>query len=61
MITGMSVISPCVSTCLINPRTSLCEGCRRTLTEIAAWLDYSDDEKRAIIAALPARDPFGDG
>ena len=54
----MTVISPCISVCRINPRTRLCEGCRRTMAEIAAWLDYSDDEKRAIIAELPTRDPL---
>lgn len=56
----MTVISPCISVCRINPRTRLCEGCHRTMAEIAAWLDYSDDQKRAIIAELPSRDPYGD-
>jgi predicted Fe-S protein YdhL (DUF1289 family) len=28
------------------------------MAEIAAWLEYSDDQKRAIIAELPSRDPF---
>ena len=54
----MTVISPCISICRINPRSRLCEGCRRSMTEIAAWLDYSTDQKRAIIDDLPTRDPF---
>lgn len=54
----MTVISPCISICRINPATRLCEGCRRSMTEIAAWLEYSDDQKRSIIAELPTRDPF---
>ena len=54
------VISPCTGVCRLNPRTRLCEGCRRTLAEIAGWLDYPDERKRAIIAALAHRDPFRD-
>jgi predicted Fe-S protein YdhL (DUF1289 family) len=53
----MSVISPCIGVCRINRDSHLCEGCRRTLTEIAEWLHLSDDQKRAVIAALPGRDP----
>jgi predicted Fe-S protein YdhL (DUF1289 family) len=41
----------------MDRRSGLCAGCRRTLTEIAEWVTYSDDEKRAIIADLPNRDP----
>ena len=57
----MGVISPCTSVCRMNPRTELCEGCGRTLTEIAEWLLYSDDEKRALLGELATRDAFGDG
>jgi predicted Fe-S protein YdhL (DUF1289 family) len=54
------VISPCTGVCRLNPRTRLCEGCRRTMEEIAGWLDYTPERKRAIIAALAARDAFKD-
>lgn len=54
----MTVISPCISVCRINPTSRLCEGCRRTMGEIAAWLNYSEEEKQAIVAELPNRDPF---
>ena len=54
----MTVISPCISVCRINQQSRLCEGCRRSMAEIAAWLEYSDDQKRAIIAELPSRDPY---
>jgi predicted Fe-S protein YdhL (DUF1289 family) len=50
-----SVASPCISVCAIDPRTGLCEGCFRTLDEIAGWIAFSTDEKRAVLAALPAR------
>jgi predicted Fe-S protein YdhL (DUF1289 family) len=39
----------------MNPDTGLCEGCFRTLEQIAAWSGLSDDEKRAVLAQLPAR------
>ena len=49
------VPSPCVSVCVIDAPTGLCAGCYRTLAEIAAWIDLSSDERRAVLAALPAR------
>jgi hypothetical protein len=50
-----SVASPCISVCAIDPRTGLCAGCFRTLDEIAGWIAFTNDEKRAVVAALPAR------
>jgi predicted Fe-S protein YdhL (DUF1289 family) len=35
--------------------TGWCEGCLRTLEEIAHWSLLDDDEKRAIWSALPLR------
>jgi predicted Fe-S protein YdhL (DUF1289 family) len=49
------VASPCISVCAIDPRTGLCAGCFRSLDEIAGWITLSNDEKRAVVAALPAR------
>jgi len=49
------VPSPCNNVCRMNPDTSLCEGCFRTLNEIAAWSAMSNAEKRAVLAQLPAR------
>jgi predicted Fe-S protein YdhL (DUF1289 family) len=39
----------------MNPDTGLCDGCLRTLDEIAAWSAMSPDQKRAVIAQLPKR------
>jgi predicted Fe-S protein YdhL (DUF1289 family) len=39
----------------MNPDTGLCEGCLRTLDEIAGWSAMSDADKRAVLAQLPAR------
>jgi predicted Fe-S protein YdhL (DUF1289 family) len=49
------VASPCVSVCVIDVPTGLCAGCFRTLDEIAGWIDLSADERRTLLAALPAR------
>ena len=47
--------SPCIRVCTVDGMTSLCMGCGRTLKEIASWSRYSDEERAAIMAALPAR------
>lgn len=47
--------SPCVGVCVINPRTQLCEGCFRTLDEIAAWWDYTPQQKNSVLAELEGR------
>ena len=47
--------SPCVGVCVINARTQLCDGCFRTLDEIAAWWDYSPKQKHAVLATLEQR------
>ena len=49
------MISPCIRLCAIDPRTRLCAGCGRTLTEIAGWASYSDEERQRIMRALPER------
>jgi predicted Fe-S protein YdhL (DUF1289 family) len=35
--------------------SGLCIGCGRTLDEIAGWADMSAEERRAIMAVMPAR------
>jgi len=42
------VPSPCISVCRMDAATGLCEGCFRTLDEIAGWGSASEDDKRAI-------------
>lgn len=49
------VPSPCIGVCFIEPDSGLCRGCRRTLDEIANWLEMSADEKRATLRELAAR------
>ncbi len=50
-ITGGScdeVPSPCLSVCRMNPATELCEGCFRTLDEIALWGRMEEKSKREV-------------
>jgi predicted Fe-S protein YdhL (DUF1289 family) len=49
------VQSPCVNVCRMHPTRGYCEGCFRTIDEIAGWSQFSDDEKRAVLAALARR------
>ncbi|MDP3907572.1 DUF1289 domain-containing protein [Novosphingobium sp.] len=47
--------SPCDGTCRIDPVLHWCQGCKRTLTEIADWPILRPREKRAILSQLPLR------
>jgi predicted Fe-S protein YdhL (DUF1289 family) len=40
--------SPCINVCVMNAASGLCDGCLRTLDEIAAWSCASDEQKRRI-------------
>jgi predicted Fe-S protein YdhL (DUF1289 family) len=51
----MSQETPCNAVCIIDPRTSLCFGCGRTLPEIARWHRMDSAERRAVMALLPQR------
>ena len=50
-----SVPSPCTSVCRMDERTGWCEGCVRTLDEIAAWSTMTDREKTAVWHELASR------
>ncbi len=47
--------TPCVKVCVVDGQSGNCLGCGRTLGEIARWARFSDDERDAVLAALPAR------
>jgi len=51
----MSKETPCIAVCIIDPKTSLCFGCGRTLPEIARWGRMDSAERQAVMAQLPAR------
>lgn len=50
-----AVPSPCISVCRIDPGTGWCEGCWRTIDEIAHWSLFDDDERRAVWTELNLR------
>jgi uncharacterized protein len=51
----MSKDTPCIAVCMIDPKTSLCLGCGRTLPEIARWHRMESSERQAVMALLAKR------
>ncbi|MBZ9939346.1 DUF1289 domain-containing protein [Mesorhizobium sp. BR1-1-16] len=49
------MISPCVRICTMDAESGLCEGCGRTIDEIANWTRMNDTERQVVMDALPAR------
>ncbi len=47
--------SPCINVCRMSPQTGWCEGCLRTLDEIACWSGATREEKLAVLAKLADR------
>jgi uncharacterized protein len=47
--------SPCVKLCVIHPEARICAGCYRTIEEIGGWTRMTPDERRRVMAELPAR------
>ena len=47
--------TPCIAVCFIDPATSLCLGCGRTLPEIARWHRMESAERLAVMAQLGPR------
>ena len=52
-----AVPSPCISVCQINAATGCCEGCFRTLDEIAGWSTATPEAKRKFWRDLAQRLP----
>ena len=52
---GDEVASPCIDVCRMDRRTGLCEGCLRTIDEIAAWGALTESMKREVLANIAAR------
>jgi len=53
--TPARVASPCSNVCRMHEATGFCEGCARTIAEIAAWSRADDAARLAILAELPPR------
>lgn len=51
------VPSPCISVCQINAASGCCEGCLRTIDEIAHWSAATPEAKREVWRAIAQRLP----
>jgi uncharacterized protein len=47
--------SPCVAICTLDPETSLCKGCYRTLAEIGGWFSMPLEQKHEVLGAIAQR------
>ena len=50
------VPSPCINLCEMDPASGFCRGCMRTIDEIVAWGQASEQAKRAIWEQIRARE-----
>ena len=55
MLDRRPIKTPCTAVCVMNPASGWCEGCFRTLSEIAAWASMSPDERERVLLSLPGR------
>lgn len=55
MTDATAVPSPCVNICRMNAASGLCEGCWRTIDEIAAWSRLDDEAKRGVWRSIALR------
>jgi len=49
------VASPCTNVCRMDAATGWCEGCLRTIDEIAGWSAMDDAQKRTVWQAIEGR------
>jgi predicted Fe-S protein YdhL (DUF1289 family) len=49
------VPSPCINICQMDATSGWCQGCLRTLDEIACWSRMDDADKAAVWQALDQR------
>jgi hypothetical protein len=52
---SVHVPSPCISVCVINPNSGLCEGCLRTLEEVAVWGQLPSAQQREVWQRIQVR------
>ena len=51
----MTVASPCTSVCRMNADNGWCEGCFRTIDEIAEWCGMDEAAKRQVLQHITQR------
>jgi predicted Fe-S protein YdhL (DUF1289 family) len=57
------VASPCINVCQMDEASGYCQGCWRTLDEIALWSQLDDADKHSVLGLIELRraaapDPF---
>jgi predicted Fe-S protein YdhL (DUF1289 family) len=52
---GVEPPSPCLSVCRMNAGSALCDGCMRTIDEIAAWGRMPASQRLAVWMAIEQR------
>jgi predicted Fe-S protein YdhL (DUF1289 family) len=52
---GGNMPSPCISVCRMDEASGLCEGCLRTLEEIACWSTLGETGKREVWSSIGRR------
>ncbi len=55
MLPPRHVPSPCVKICVLDPDTRMCRGCFRSIDEVAEWVEYSPEEKLAVLERIAQR------
>lgn len=51
-----AIASPCTGVCQLQSSSGYCQGCLRTLDEIAAWGQADESYKRAVMLQLAQRE-----
>ena len=54
-LTDTRMESPCIKVCVIDPVSGLCEGCARSLKEIAQWSRFTAQERWRVMGELEGR------
>ena len=44
-----------VEGCVLDARTRMCRGCYRTIDEVAEWVEYTPEEKLAVLERVAQR------
>jgi uncharacterized protein len=47
--------TPCINVCIMNRQTGLCDGCLRTIDEIAQWASATEEAKRKVWIEIKRR------
>jgi hypothetical protein len=54
-VAPLAVTSPCIGICAVDDETGRCDGCARTLDEIAGWTAMGPERREQVMGELPGR------